>query len=256
MSRFSNKVVIVTGGGSGIGKATALKFASEGASVVIGNRNEKAGQETIKQIKEADGKASFVRTDVTREADVKQLIDHAIAEYGRLDYAFNNAGTEGDTATTTEDTEENFNRIFDVNVKGLWLCMKYEIEHMLKNGGGAIVNTSSIAGLIGFPQHGLYTASKHAVLGLTKSAALEYGAQGIRINAVSPGAIETEMLDRFAGETKEEQQQTKDYLKSLHPIGRLGEPKEIAGAVLWLCSEEASFMLGQSITVDGGFTAI
>lgn len=256
MSRFSNKVVIVTGGGSGIGQATALKFAAEGASVVIGNRNEKAGQETVKQIKEAGGKASFVRTDVTQEANVKKLIDHAISEYGRLDYAFNNAGTEGDTATTTEDTEKNFHRIFDVNVKGLWLSMKYEIGHMLKNGGGAIVNTASIAGLIGFPQHGMYVASKHAVLGLTKSAALEYGAQGIRINAVSPGSIKTEMLDRFAGETQEEQQQTMEYLKSLHPIGRLGEPKEIAGAVLWLCSEEASFVLGQSVTVDGGFTAI
>ena len=134
--------------------------------------------------------------------------------------------------------------------------MKYEIEYMLKNGGGAIVNTASIAGLIGFPQHAMYTASKHAVLGLTKSAALEYGAKGIRINAVSPGSIKSEMLDRFAGDTQEQRQKTMEYLKSLHPIGRIGEPKEIAGAVLWLCSEEASFMLGQSITVDGGFTAI
>lgn len=143
-----------------------------------------------------------------------------------------------------------------MNVKGLWLSMKYEIEYMLKNGGGAIVNTASIAGLIGFPQHGMYTASKHAVLGLTKSAALEYGAKGIRINAVSPGSIKSEMLDRFAGDTQEQRQKTMEYLKSLHPIGRIGEPNEIAGAVLWLCSEEASFMLGQSITVDGGFTAI
>lgn len=134
--------------------------------------------------------------------------------------------------------------------------MKYEIEYMLKNGGGAIVNTASIAGLIGFPQHAMYTASKHAVLGLTKSAALEYGAKGIRINAVSPGSIKSEMLDRFAGDTQEQRQKTMEYLKSLHPIGRIGEPNEIAGAVLWLCSEEASFMLGQSITVDGGFTAI
>ena len=143
-----------------------------------------------------------------------------------------------------------------MNVKGLWLSMKYEIEYMLKNGGGAIVNTASIAGLIGFPQHAMYTASKHAVLGLTKSAALEYGAKGIRINAVSPGSIKSEMLDRFAGDTQEQRQKTMEYLKSLHPIGRIGEPNEIAGAVLWLCSEEASFMLGQSITVDGGFTAI
>ena len=256
MSRFGNKVVVVTGGGSGIGKATALQFASEGASVVIGNRNESKGQETVKQISDAGGTASFVQTDVTNEADVKKLINHAVSEYGGLHFAFNNAGTEGDTATTAEDTEKNFNRIFDVNVKGLWLSMKHEIEHMLKNGGGAIVNTASIAGLIGFPQHGMYTASKHAVLGLTKSAALEYAANGIRINAVSPGTIQTEMLDRFAGKTEEEKQQTIEYLKSLNPIGRIGVPKEIAGAVLWLCSEEASFMLGQSITVDGGFTAI
>ncbi len=256
MKRFNNKVVVVTGGGSGIGKATALQFASEGANVVIGNRNESKGQETVKQISDAGETASFIRTDVTKEADVKNLINHAVSEYGGLHFAFNNAGTEGDTATIVDDTEKNFNRVFDVNVKGLWLSMKYEIEYMLKNGGGAIVNTASIAGLIGFPQHGMYTASKHAVLGLTKSAALEYGAKGIRINAVSPGSIKSEMLDRFAGETEKERQKTMEYLKSLHPIGRIGEPKEIAGAVLWLCSEEASFMLGQSITVDGGFTAI
>lgn len=256
MKRFDNKVVVVTGGGSGIGQATALQFASEGASVVIGNRNESKGQETVKQISDAGGTASFIRTDVSQEADVKNLINHAVSEYGGLHFAFNNAGTEGDTATIVEDTEKNFNRVFNVNVKGLWLSMKYEIEYMLKNGGGAIVNTASIAGLIGFPQHGMYTASKHAVLGLTKSAALEYGAKGIRINAVSPGSIKSEMLDRFAGDTQEQRQKTMEYLKSLHPIGRIGEPKEIAGAVLWLCSEEASFMLGQSITVDGGFTAI
>jgi NAD(P)-dependent dehydrogenase (short-subunit alcohol dehydrogenase family) len=256
MSRFSKKVVVVTGGGSGIGKATALQFASEGASVVIGNRNESKGREVVKEINDAGGNASFIQTDVTKESDVKALVDHAVSKYGKLDAAFNNAGTEGDTATIVEDTEKNFNRIFDVNVKGLWLSMKYEIEYMLNHGGGSIVNTASIAGLIGFPQHGMYTASKHAVLGLTKSAALEYGAQGIRINAVSPGTIQTEMLDRFAGETEEEQQKTKEYLMSKNPIGRIGEPKEIAGAVLWLCSEEASFMLGQSVTVDGGFTAI
>ncbi len=256
MSRFSKKVVVVTGGGSGIGKATALQFASEGASVVIGNRNESKGREVVKEINDAGGNASFIQTDVTKESDVKALVGHAVSKYGKLDAAFNNAGTEGDTATIVEDTEKNFNRIFDVNIKGLWLSMKYEIEYMLNHGGGSIVNTASIAGLIGFPQHGMYTASKHAVLGLTKSAALEYGAQGIRINAVSPGTIQTEMLDRFAGETEEEQQKTKEYLMSKNPIGRIGEPKEIAGAVLWLCSEEASFMLGQSVTVDGGFTAI
>jgi len=256
MNRFEGKVVLVTGGGSGIGQAAATQFASEGAKVVIGNRDERKGQETVKRINDAGGSASFIRTDVTKDADVKMLINHAVSTYGGLHAAFNNAGTEGDTATITEDTEKNFHRVFDVNVKGLWLSMKYEIEYMLNHGGGAIVNTASIAGLIGFPQHGMYTASKHAVLGLTKSAALEYGAQGIRINAVSPGSIKTDMLDRFAGETPEQKQQTIEYLVSLHPIGRIGHPKEIAGAVLWLCSEEASFMIGQSLTIDGGFTAI
>ena len=254
MKRFGDKVVVVTGGGSGIGQATAIQFASEGAKVVIGNRDERNGQETVKQINDAGGNASFIQTDVTKEADVKRLINHAISRYGGLHAAFNNAGTEGDTATIAEDTEKNFDRVFDVNVKGLWLSMKYEIEYMLNHGGGSIVNNSSVTGLIGIAQHGMYTASKHAVLGLTKSAALEYGAQGIRINAVSPGTIKTPMLDRFVGKTQE-QQQVIEYLKSMHPIGRIGEPKEIAGAVLWLCSEDASFMLGQSVTVDGGFTA-
>ncbi len=252
MSRMTGKVVLVTGGGSGIGRASALKFASEGASVVIGNRNEKAGQETVDLIQQAGGKASFYQTDVTKLENVKSLIKYTVDTYGGLHVAFNNAGVDDPQAMTQDQTEATFDLVMNVNVKGVWYSMKCEIEHMLANGGGAIVNTSSIAGLIGFPGHAPYVASKHAVLGLTKTAALEYAQQGIRINAVCPGAIETPMLEEF---TKGDSA-TLEYMKSLHPIGRLGKPDEIADAVVWLCSEEASFVLGQGITIDGGFTAI
>ncbi len=252
MNRFADKVVLVTGGGSGIGRATALKFASEGASVVIGNRNEKAGQETVELIQQAGGKANFCKTDVTKLENVRNLIKYTVDTYGGLHAAYNNAGVEDPQAMTPEQEEDTFNLVMDVNVKGVWYSMKCEIEYMLANGGGAIVNTSSIAGVIGFPGHAPYTASKHAVLGLTKTAALEYATQGIRINAVCPGAIETPMLKDF---TKGDAA-TLEYMKSLHPIGRLGKPEEIADAVVWLCSYEASFVLGQGITVDGGFTAI
>lgn len=252
MNRFADKVVLVTGGGSGIGRATALKFALEGASVVIGNRNEKAGQETVELIKQAGGQGSFCQTNVTKLEDVQNLIKYTVDTYGGLHAAYNNAGAEDPQAMTPEQEEDTFNLVMDVNVKGVWYSMKCEIEYMLANGDGAIVNTSSIAGVIGFPGHAPYTASKHAVLGLTKTAALEYATQGIRINAVCPGAIETPMLKDFTkGDTA-----TLEYMKSLHPIGRLGKPEEIADAVVWLCSHEASFVLGQGITVDGGFTAI
>lgn len=252
MSRFDGKVALVTGGGSGIGRATALKFATEGASVVIGNRNEKAGQETVDSIQQAGGKASFYKTDVTKLENVKNLIQYTVDTYGGLHVAFNNAGVDDPQAMTPDQTEATFDLVMSVNVKSVWYSMKCEIEHMSANGGGAIVNTSSIAGLIGFPGHAPYVASKHAVLGLTKTAALEYAKQGIRINAVCPGAIETALLDSLTkGDTA-----TLAYMKSLHPIGRLGKPEEIADAVVWLCSDEASFVLGQGITVDGGFTAI
>lgn len=252
MNLFTDKVVLVTGGGSGIGRATALQFTAEGASVVIGNRNEKAGQETVDLIDKAGGKASFYRTDVTKVDDVKNLIKYTVDTYGGLHAAFNNAGIDDPQAMTPDQTEDTFDLVMNVNVKGVWYSMKYEIEHMLANGGGAIVNTSSVAGLIGFPGHAPYVASKHAVLGLTKTAALEYAKQGIRVNAVCPGAIETRMLEDFTqGDTA-----TREYMESLHPIGRLGKPEEIANAVVWLCSERASFVLGQGITLDGGFTAI
>ena len=252
MSRFKGKVALVTGGGSGIGRATALKFASEGASVVIGNRNEQAGQETVDLIQQAGGIASFYKTDVTKLENVQNLIQYTVDTYGGLHAAFNNAGVEDPQAMTPDQTEDTFDLMMNVNVKGVWYSMKCEIEHMLANGGGAIVNTSSIAGLIGYPGHAPYTASKHAVLGLTKTAALEYAQKGIRVNAVCPGATETSLLDGLAAGDSA----TIEYMKSLHPIGRLGKPHEIADAVVWLCSDEASFVLGQDITVDGGFTAI
>ncbi|MEO1297765.1 MAG: SDR family oxidoreductase [Cyanobacteria bacterium J06636_16] len=252
MNRFIEKAVLVTGGGSGIGRATALKFASEGASVVIGNRKETLGLETVDLIEKAGGKASFQKTDVTQSESLKALVEYTVSTYGGLHVAFNNAGVDDPQAMTPDHTEATFDLMMNVNVKGVWYSMKYEIEHMLAYGGGAIVNTSSIAGLIGYPGHAPYAASKHAVIGLTKTAALEYGKQGIRINAVCPGATETPLLESLSGGDRE----TLEYMKSMHPIGRLAKPEEIADTVTWLCSSEASFMLGQAIAIDGGFTAI
>lgn len=252
MKEFEGKVALVTGGGSGIGRATAIAFAREGAKVVIGNRNVERGEETVSMIRDAGGTASFKRTDVLVAAEVKALVDHAITTYGRLDIAFNNAGIEGEVKPTLVDqTEANFDAVIGINVKGVWLSMKYEIPRMLEHGGGAIVNCSSVAGVIAFPGIGIYVASKHAVVGLTKTAALEYSAQGIRINAVNPAVIDTEMVDRLA----DGMNMKKDDLTPFHPIGRLGRVEEVAEAVLWLCSERASFVTGHSLIIDGGFTA-
>src|SRR5215471_2022034 len=252
MKEFEDKVALVTGGGSGIGRATALAFAREGAKVVIGNRNVQRGEETVAMIRKAGGEASFKRTDVLVTKDIEALVEHAVKTYGGLDLAFNNAGVEGDVASVVDQTEANYNAVMDVNVKGVWLSMKYEIPRMLERGGGAIVNCSSVAGLIGFPNMAPYFASKHAVIGLTKVAALEYSAKGIRINAVNPAVIDTEMVDRLAagfGMSKEAD------LVPLHPIGRLGRVEEIADAVVWLCSKKSSFVTGHGLVVDGGFTA-
>ena len=248
---FEGKVALITGGGSGIGRATALAFAREGAQVVIGNRNVQRGEETVAMIKKAGGEASFKRTDVLVTKDIEALVDHAVKEFGGLDLAFNNAGIEGDVAPVTEQTEANYDAVMDVNVKGVWLSMKYEIPRMLERGGGAIVNCSSVAGVVGFPNMSPYFASKHAVIGLTKVAALEYSAQGIRINAVNPAVIDTEMVDRIAAGFG----MKKDELVQFHPIGRLGRAEEIAEAVVWLCSKKSSFVTGHSLIVDGGFTA-
>ena len=253
MKEFEGKVALVTGGGSGIGRATALAFARDGAQVVIGNRNVQRGEETVSMIRDAGGTASFKRTDVLVAAEVKALVDHAVTTYGQLDVAFNNAGIEGEVKPTLVDqTEANFDAVMGVNVKGVWLSMKYEIPRMLDQGGGAIVNCSSVAGVIGFPGLGIYVASKHAVIGLTKTAALEFSARGIRINAVNPAVIDTEMVDRFT----DGMNMKKDDLTTFHPIGRLGRVEEVAEAVLWLCSGKASFVTGHSLIIDGGFTAI
>jgi NAD(P)-dependent dehydrogenase (short-subunit alcohol dehydrogenase family) len=256
MKRFENKVVLITGGATGIGLATARRFAQEGARVVIASRNEAAGQQEAADIRASSGEATFIQTDVTQEAQIVALIKQTMGTYGRIDAAFNNSGTEGIPSPLADDNEENYQKIFEVNVKGLWLSMKHQLKHMQQHGAGSIVNNASIAGLIGFPGLGLYTASKHAVLGLTKSAALENAAIGIRVNAVSPAMIETDMAERFLSAQPGNKEDTIASVKSMHPIGRFGKPEEIASAVTWLCSDDASFVVGQSLTVDGGFTAI
>ena len=250
MASLSGKVAIVTGGSSGIGKATAIAFAREGAKVVVASRREKEGQETVKQVQSAGSEGFFIKTDVSKETDVSAMVEKTIATYGHLDYAFNNAGIEQIPTPLVEQTEETFDQVMDINVKGVWLCMKHQIPQMLVNGGGVIVNMSSIAGMIGASGLPIYVASKHAVLGLTKSVALEYAKEGIRINAVCPGMIETDLLDRaFAN------QEVKERLIAMHPIGRVGKPEEIAEAVVWLCSDKASFVTGQSLPLDGGYVA-
>ena len=250
MADFDGKVALVSGGGTGIGRATAIAFAREGAQVVIGNRNSEAGESVVDAIRESGGEASFLRTDVAVEDDIKALVDLAVSKYGRLDAAFNNAGIGGLSGPLAEQTNENYDEVMGTNVKGLWLSMKYEIQAMLKAGGGAIVNNSSVGGLLGFAGVGIYSASKHAVMGLTKSGALEYSAHGIRVNAVNPAVIRTPMAEGLARERGVE---TDDFA-SFHPIGRIGEPEEVAEAVLWLCSDKASFVTGTATCVDGGFT--
>jgi len=248
--KMSQKVAIITGSSSGIGRATAISIAKEGIKVVIAARREKEGEETLNLVKESGGDGMFVQTDVSNEDSVIALVEETAKRYGRLDYAFNNAGVVEDPAPFTNKTLSSFDKIMAVNVKGVWLSMKHEIPQMLKNGGGgAIVNNSSVFGVIGNPQLPIYVASKHAILGLTKAAALEYAKAGIRINAVAPGAIETEMMEQAIGNDK----QLRQALVSLHPIGRAGKPEEIAKAVFWLLSDKASFVTGHTLVVDGGW---
>jgi len=248
---FNNKVAIVTGGSFGIGRAAAIAFASLGARVVVADSIQDEEQTTLKQIKEAGGQAIFKKCDVSKSAEVKAMVDKTVATYGRLDFAFNNAGIEGALATTQECTEDNWDKTIGVNLKGIWLCMKYEIPYMLQQGKGAIVNCASVAGLIGFPGLPAYVVSKHGVVGLTKTAALENAKQGIRINAVCPGVIHTAMIDRITGMNKEVEKQ---YV-TMEPVGRMGKPEEVAEAVIWLCSDAASFVTGHSMPVDGGWIA-
>ncbi|MCB0428482.1 MAG: SDR family oxidoreductase [Flavobacteriales bacterium] len=246
---FNNKVALVTGGSFGIGRATAIAFAERGARVVIADVMDDG--DTVQQVKNAGSEALFVKCDVSKDADVENLVAQTVKKFGRLDFAYNNAGIEGVQAPTSECTEENWDRTLGVNLKGIWLCMKHEVPVMLKNGGGAIVNCASVAGLVGFPGMPAYVASKHGVVGLTKTAALEYVKQGIRVNAVCPGVIHTPMVDRITGHDKVAEKQFAD----MEPIGRMGEPGEVAQAVVWLCSDQSSFITGNALAVDGGWIA-
>ena len=248
--KLTGKVALVTGGTSGIGKTTAIEFARAGAKVVLTGRREKEGAQVVDEIRKLGGDAAFVRADVGKDADVKAMVDFTVGKYGRLDVAFNNAGVEW-TGPLDQATEAEYRRVFDINVWGALNSMRHEIPVMLKNGGGAIVNNSSVAGHVGLGQVSIYIASKHAVEGLTKSVALEFAKQNIRINAVAPGVIATDMLDRFAGKEGE----MRDSLASITPVGRIGAVEEIAAAVLYLCSDDAKFTTGTSLVVDGGFLA-
>ena len=248
MKILENKVALVTGGTSGIGKATALAFGKAGAKVVFSGRREKEDEDTANLIRQSGAECLFVRSDVSSEAEVKALIQKTVEYYGRLDCAFNNAGIDPPTKPLHEQSVEDFDKLMAINVRGLFLCMKYEIQQMLTQGVGVVVNNSSMGGLIAFPGMSPYIASKHAVMGLTRSAALDYAKQGIRINAVNPGIIATDMMDRLADGNPEQ-------MASIVPMGRLGQAEEIAATVVFLCSDAASYITGQPIVIDGGYIA-
>lgn len=251
MNTFENKVVLVTGASSGIGRATTLLFARSGASVVLADTNDDLGARTAAEADPSGRRAIFVKCDVSSPDQVAALFQAILDKFGRLDCAFNNAGIEGVPADTAACSEGNWDRVMAVNLKGTWLCMKQEIEIMRRQGGGAIVNCASIAGLVGFAGAPAYVASKHGMVGLTKTSALECAKAGIRVNAVCPGVIATPMIDRFTQGNAEAAAQ----MAAAEPIGRLGRPEEIADAVLWLCSDGASFVTGQAIAIDGGWVA-
>ena len=248
---LEGKVGLVTGGTSGIGRETAILFAKAGAKVVVAGRREAEGNETIELIRAAGGDGLFVKTDVSKASEVEALVQKTVEKFGRLDVAFNNAGIEGVWVLIVRQSEEDWDRTIDINLKGVWLCLKYEILQMQKQGGaGAIVNMSSVTGLVGAAGSAAYSASKHGVIGLTKSAALETAKSGIRINAVCPAVVETPMEKRLFSAPPVHR-----AVLASHPIGRFGKPLEIAEAVLWMCSDRASFMTGQSLVLDGGFLA-
>jgi NAD(P)-dependent dehydrogenase (short-subunit alcohol dehydrogenase family) len=251
MGKLEGRVALVTGAGSGIGRASALAFAREGARVVVSDVQALAGDETVRLIREAGGEALLVQADVTSAADVKALVGKGIEAFGRLDCAHNNAGILGAYALTPDCTEENWDRTVAINLKGIFLSMKYEIPAMLQQGKGAIVNTSSGSGLVGTAGLPAYAASKHGVVGLTKSTALEYVRQGIRVNCVCPGITHTPMMDGF---TKGDEQMM-SRMKEANPSGRIGTPEEVADAVVWLCTDGAGFVTGHALAIDGGAVA-
>lgn len=248
MADLKNKVGIVTGGGTGIGKATALAMAKAGAVLVIGNRDAVKGEEVAGLIRQAGGKAVFQKTDVSKPADVQALVARAVSEFGRLDLAFNNAGMDGEQVALHEQDIEKASALFDVNIKGVFYCMKYEIEQMLKTGGGAVVNTSSIFGLNGYAGWSLYVATKHAVTGMTKAAALDYAKSNVRVNAVGPGPVETPLLHKGTGGDPHS-------YAAFVPMGRIGQPDDIAAPVVWLLSDDARYVTGHTLPVDGGVCA-
>ncbi len=252
MKDFKDKVAIVTGGSQGIGRTAALLFAQEGAKVMVADVKVAEGEETVRLIKEAGGEAAFVKADISQESQVQTMVDITIETYGRLDCAFNNAGVEAGKALTTliESPVEEFDRLISINLRGVFLCLKHEIPQLLKSGG-AIVNTASVAGLVGFQLSAPYVASKHGVIGLTKAAALDYATSGVRINAICPGVTRTPMVDALIGGDKE----LESMIVGVHPMGRIAGPEEIARAAVWLCSQEASFITGVALAVDGGLVA-
>lgn len=255
MGIVSGKTALVTGAGAGIGRATARKFSTEGARVVVSDIDSTGGIETVRLIHADGGKAIFIQADCSKPEDVKALIEGVVEEYESLDCVCNNAGIEGKIAPFAEQTIENYDAVMNVNARGMFLCLRAEIREMLTSGGGAIVNLASIAGLIGFPGIAPYTASKHAVNGLTKNAALEYGKDGIRVNSICPGGIDTRMLDSLAEQTSGGQQSSQQMMAPLHPLGRIGTPEEVAELIVWLCSDRAAFVTGANIPIDGGYVA-
>lgn len=247
---LKDKIALVTGGNSGIGRAIAQALAYEGAKVVIGARNITKGEDVVSQIQAAGGECTFVRTDVSRATDVDRLVQETIDRYGRLDCAVNNAGIEDVQKGFLEWSEEEFDQTIAINLKGIWLSMRYEIPHMLAQGAGSIVNISSVAGLVGFPKLGPYVASKHGILGLTRSASIEFAASGVRVNTVCPGTIVTQMQEQAFANNPD----LAEKVLSLTPMGRGGQPQECVGAVLWLCSDQSTFTSGIAVSVDGGWS--
>lgn len=251
MPELTGKVAVVTGGSAGIGRSAALALAAEGAAVVLSDLDDERGNAVAGEIVAKGGRAAFVHADVSDDEQVEAMVSRAVVEFGGLDLAFNNAGIEGDRAPTHECTPENWHRTLAVNLTGVWSCMRHEIPKMLERGAGSIVNCSSVAGLVGFASIPAYVASKHGIVGLTRTAALEYAEAGVRVNAICPGVIDTEMIGRFTGGDEE----ATAAMLAMEPIGRMGRPEEIADAVVWLCSDRSSFTTGQAIAVDGGFVA-